>query len=96
MKLSVVIPCYNERTTIRRIVDAVRAAPVEAKEIIVIDDCSRDGTREVLLAEIEPLVDRVIYHDVNQGKGAALRTGFAAAARPSVRAFSGSANTSSA
>ena len=79
MKLSIVIPCYNERQTIRKIVDAVRAAPVEDKEIIVVDDCSADGTRDVLRAEIEPLVTRIIYHDVNQGKGAALRTGFAAA-----------------
>jgi glycosyltransferase involved in cell wall biosynthesis len=79
MKLSIVIPCYNERKTIRTIVDAVRAAPVEDKEIIVVDDCSADGTRDILRSEIAPLVTRIIYHDVNQGKGAALRTGFAAA-----------------
>ncbi|HTL67690.1 MAG TPA: glycosyltransferase family 2 protein [Lacunisphaera sp.] len=79
MKLSVVIPCYNERTTIRAIVDAVRASPVVDKEIIVVDDCSQDGTRDILRTEIEPLVTRVIYHERNQGKGAALRTGFAAA-----------------
>jgi glycosyltransferase involved in cell wall biosynthesis len=79
MKLSIVIPCYNEVRTIRAIVDRVRAAPVAEKEIIIVDDCSRDGTRDLLRAEIAPLVDRVIYHDVNQGKGAALRTGFAAA-----------------
>src|SRR5690606_23518085 len=79
MKLSIVIPCYNEVKTIRSIVDAVRAAPVEHKEIIIVDDCSRDGTREVLQQEITPLVDRIIYHETNQGKGAALRSGFAAA-----------------
>ena len=79
MKLSIVIPCYNERNTIHQIVAAVRAAPVADKEIIVVDDGSSDGTRELLRAEIEPLVTRVIYHPVNQGKGAALRTGFAAA-----------------
>lgn len=79
MKLTIVIPCYNERNTIRTIVDAVRAAPVAVKEIIVVDDCSADGTRDILKAEIEPLVDRVIYHPINCGKGAALRTGFAAA-----------------
>jgi len=79
MKLSVVIPCYNERNTIRTIVAAVRAAPVDEKEIIVVDDCSTDGTRDILKAEIEALVDKVIYHPVNCGKGAALRTGFAAA-----------------
>jgi glycosyltransferase involved in cell wall biosynthesis len=79
MKLSVVIPCYNERHTIRSIVEAVRAAPVENKEIIIVDDCSTDGTRQILEAEIAALVDKVIYHEVNRGKGAALRTGFAAA-----------------
>jgi glycosyltransferase involved in cell wall biosynthesis len=79
VKLSIVIPCYNERNTIRAIVEAVRAAPVADKEIVVVDDCSTDGTREILEREIEPLVERVIYHPVNCGKGAALRTGFAAA-----------------
>ena len=79
MKLSIVIPCYNEARTIRAIVDAVRAAPVAAKEIIVVDDCSRDGSRDLLRTQIAPLVDKVIYHEVNRGKGAALRTGFAAA-----------------
>ncbi len=80
MKLSIVIPCYNEVRTIRMIVDAVRAAPVKDREIIIVDDCSRDGTRDKLRTEIAPLVDKIIYHEVNQGKGAALRTGFAAAA----------------
>jgi glycosyltransferase involved in cell wall biosynthesis len=79
MKLTIVIPCYNEAQTIRLIVDRVRAAPVAAKEIIIVDDCSRDGTRDLLRTQIAPLVDKVIYHEVNQGKGAALRTGFAAA-----------------
>ncbi len=79
MKLSVVIPCYNERHTIRSIVEAVRAAPVADKEIIIVDDFSKDGTREILQREIEPLVAKIIYHPVNCGKGAALRTGFAAA-----------------
>jgi glycosyltransferase involved in cell wall biosynthesis len=79
MKLSVIIPCYNERETIRAIIDAVKKAPVAQKEIIIVDDYSTDGTRSILKSEIEPLVDRVIYHEVNQGKGAALRTGFQAA-----------------
>ena len=79
MKLTIVIPCYNEAKTIRALVDAVCAAPVADREIIVVDDCSSDGTRDILRTEIEPLVARVIYHAVNQGKGAALRTGFAAA-----------------
>ena len=79
MKLSVVIPCYNEAKTIRAIIDRVRASPVADKEIIIVDDCSRDGTRDLLRTQLMPLVDKVIFHEVNQGKGAALRTGFAAA-----------------
>ncbi len=79
MRVTIVIPCYNEAKTIRTIVERVRAAPVANLEIIVVDDCSRDGTRDLLRTEIAPLVHRVIYHDVNRGKGAALRSGFAAA-----------------
>lgn len=79
--LSIVIPCYNERGTIRSIVEAVRAAPASGleKQIIVVDDCSTDGTREVLDGTIAPLVATIVRHDVNRGKGAALRSGFAAA-----------------
>jgi len=79
MKLSVIIPCYNERATIRGIVEAVRKSPYPDHEIIIVDDCSGDGTRDVLRGEIAPLVAKVIYHDRNRGKGAALRTGIAAA-----------------
>jgi glycosyltransferase involved in cell wall biosynthesis len=79
VKLSVVIPCYNERPTIASIINAVRRAPYPDKEIIVVDDCSLDGTRDVLQADLQPLIDKVIYHDTNQGKGAALRSGIAAA-----------------
>ncbi len=77
--LSVIIPCYNEIDTIRALVDAVKAAPVPNKEIIIVDDCSTDGTTELLKNTIASLVDKVCYHAVNQGKGAALRTGIAAA-----------------
>lgn len=79
MKLSIVIPCYNEAATIRTIVDRVRAAPGPEREIIIVDDCSRDGTRELLRTEIAPLINQIVYHEANQGKGAALRTGFAVA-----------------
>ncbi len=79
MKLSVVIPCYNERATISEIVEAVRNAPYPSKEIIIVDDCSSDGTREYLKSDIASKVDKVLYHDNNQGKGAALRTGIKAA-----------------
>ena len=80
--LSVVIPVYNERHTLMDLVNRVRAVPVR-KEIILVDDGSKDGTRD-LLKEVEqsPPNDeyntiRVFFHDVNQGKGRALRTGFA-------------------
>ena len=76
MKLSVVIPCYNEKNTIRDIVEAVKKSPVKDIEIIVVDDFSKDGTRDILKSEIAPLVDKIVYHEFNQGKGAALRTGF--------------------
>lgn len=78
MKLSIVIPCYNELETILEIVRKVKAAPVKSKELILVDDCSTDGTKELIRSEIEPMVDKVIYHDLNQGKGAALRSGFQA------------------
>ena len=79
MKLSVVIPCYNELNTIRTIVDAVRAAPYPDKEIIIVDDFSRDGTRELIESEIRPLVAKIVFHPFNQGKGAAVRSGIQAA-----------------
>lgn len=75
MKLSVVVPCYNERDTIQEIVTAIRQSSVPDKEIIIVDDCSKDGTRDVLRDQIASQVDKIIYHEVNQGKGAALRTG---------------------
>ncbi|MCB0333074.1 MAG: glycosyltransferase family 2 protein [Bdellovibrionales bacterium] len=76
MKLSIVIPCYNEKDTIESIIEAVKASPVADKEIVVVDDFSTDGTRDILKEKITPLVDKIVYHEVNQGKGAALRTGF--------------------
>ena|SRR3990167_3861431 len=80
MKLSVIIPCYNELHTIDTILEAVHQSPYENKEIIIIDDYSIDGTREKL-KEIETSgrAHQVLYHTYNQGKGAALRTGIQAA-----------------
>jgi glycosyltransferase involved in cell wall biosynthesis len=79
MKVSIVIPCYNEKATIEKIVEAVRSAAISSREIIIVDDCSQDGTRAVLEEKVSQMVDRIIYHQVNRGKGAALRSGFAAA-----------------
>jgi glycosyltransferase involved in cell wall biosynthesis len=73
-KLSVVIPVYNERQWVRELVRRVQAVPIP-KEVILVDDCSTDGTREILKELQGPHV-RVIYQEHNQGKGAALREGF--------------------
>jgi glycosyltransferase involved in cell wall biosynthesis len=74
MKISVVMPVYNEKDTILEIIRRVQAVPIE-KEIIVVDDCSTDGTRELLGTLSGPGI-HVLSHDRNRGKGAALRTGF--------------------
>ncbi len=76
--LSVVIPCFNEASTILDIIDRVRLAPITPKQIVVVDDGSSDGTRE-LLAGLKAEDLTVLMHDRNLGKGAALATGFAAA-----------------
>ena len=79
LTLSVVIPIYNELHTLKEILKQVRAVPVQ-KQIILVDDCSKDGTRDMLKEMEKTETDLTIeYHDVNQGKGAALRTGFARA-----------------
>ncbi len=78
MLLSVIIPCYNEHNTILPLIERVRAAHLPgnvAKEIVIIDDCSKDGTREIL-GSLRSADIQVVYHEKNCGKGAALRTGF--------------------
>jgi glycosyltransferase involved in cell wall biosynthesis len=77
-KLSVVIPVYNERQWVRDLVRRVHAVPIP-KEIILVDDCSTDGTRDILKEMEHEGGVTVIYQPVNRGKGAALRTGFQAA-----------------
>ena len=79
MKLSVVIPCYNERPTIENLVEAVRSAPIKNVEIIIVDDGSTDGTRELLQTKPPGWVDKLVLQQRNSGKGAALRAGFQAA-----------------
>ena len=74
-KLSVVIPVYNEKNTVLELLRRVKETQFD-KEIILVDDCSTDGTRAILQNLKEPNI-KVVYHDKNQGKGAALRTGFA-------------------
>lgn len=78
MKLSVVIPVYNEVGTLERVLESVRAVDAGMeKELVLVDDCSTDGTRDLLtrLEEQQPDLS-VFYHEKNKGKGAALHTGF--------------------
>lgn len=79
MKLSVVIPCYNEEKTLAEILAAVHACPFDDLEVIVVDDCSTDGSRKLLETALKSQVDVLLTHEKNMGKGAALRTGFQAA-----------------
>ena len=79
VRVSIVIPCFNEQETIREIVERVFASEIGEREIVIVDDGSTDRTREILKQEIEKRVDKVIYRPQNGGKGAALRDGFDAA-----------------
>ena len=79
LRLSVVIPCYNEKKTIQDVISSVRECGVKNIEIIVVDDFSLDGTRQLLKDVVADTVEKVLYHKVNMGKGAALRDGFKAA-----------------
>ncbi len=76
MKLSIIIPVYNEVSTIEEIVERVKASPVENKELILVDDFSTDGTRELLEKKLTDQVDKILYQPQNYGKGCALKTGF--------------------
>src|SRR5262245_33596683 len=77
--LTVVIPCFNEAATIERIVERVVAHAPAGTELIVVDDASTDGSAAILRERIAGNAARVFFHETNRGKGAALRTGFAAA-----------------
>lgn len=74
-KLSIIIPCFNERMFLPELVARVQDAPVAAKEIIIVDDASTDGTTELIRDQIAHRVDAVIHHERNRGKGAAIRSG---------------------
>ena len=79
MRVSIVIPCFNEETTVEALVDAVCASELPDKEIILVDDASTDRTWEIVSIKLAGRIDKVLRHERNRGKGAALRTGFAAA-----------------
>ena len=74
-KITILIPCYNEVRTIEKIVSKVIKSQISDKEIIIVDDCSNDGTREILKSKLSSLVNKILYHDSNLGKGACIRTG---------------------
>jgi len=73
--LSIIVPCYNEKNFLGELIAHVKSSPVKNKEIILIDDCSNDGTTAIIQTEIAAQVDKVIYHHRNLGKGAAIRSG---------------------
>ena len=75
MLVSVIIPCYNEIHTLEKIINIVKNQNNINMEIILIDDCSTDGTRELIQKEIYKEVNKVIYHKINKGKGAAIKSG---------------------
>ena len=79
MKLSIIIPCFNEAHTIREVIKRVEGVSIPEKEIIIVDDGSTDDTREILEKGKCPGVNEIIFHEINLGKGAALNTGFNAA-----------------
>ena len=79
MKLSIIIPCFNERPTIIQLIEAVRQSPVISKQLVIVDDGSTDGSRELLSSLTQSSDLKILFHSQNMGKGAALRTGFAAA-----------------
>ncbi len=83
MKISIVIPCYNESGTIESVIRAVKKSAAKIQdcqsEIVVTDDCSTDGTAEMLKGKLAGEIDKVIFHEVNRGKGAAIRAGISAA-----------------
>ncbi len=78
LKLSIVIPCFNEVRTIERVIDSVEASPISPKEVILVDDGSTDGTGDLIRRRLAQRVDHIVSHSENRGKGAALRSGFAA------------------
>jgi len=79
MKLTILVPCFNECSTINEILSRVEACSYQPKEIIVVDDCSTDGTRDILRKRPARYSEQIIFYEKNQGKGAALRAGIAAA-----------------
>jgi glycosyltransferase involved in cell wall biosynthesis len=74
MKLSIIIPCYNEKEFLSQLISLVKKSSVEEKEIILVDDGSDDGTTDIIKSQLEEDVDKVVYHPDNRGKGAAIQS----------------------
>jgi len=74
MKLSIIIPCYNEKKYLSELISRVKKSPIEKKEIILVDDGSTDGTTDLIKTKIEQEVTKAVFHSVNKGKGAAIKT----------------------
>jgi len=75
MKLSIIIPCFNEKEFLPELISLVKGSPVKEKEIILVDDGSNDGTTDLIKNRFEQEVNNVVYHTKNMGKGAAIRSG---------------------
>ncbi len=75
MKISIIIPCFNEEKTISLVINKILTNYPGEKEIIVIDDCSNDKTREILKSDLENKIDKLIFNDKNYGKGFSIRKG---------------------
>jgi glycosyltransferase involved in cell wall biosynthesis len=71
--ITIIIPCYNEINFLETVIQRVLDTKIQNKQVIIVDDFSTDGTRELLKSKIEPLVDKVIYHEKNMGKGACIK-----------------------
>ena len=74
-KITILIPCYNEVNTIEKLIEKVLKSEIPDKEVIIIDDFSTDGTKEILQSKLNKLVKKIVYHDKNLGKGACIRSG---------------------
>ena len=74
MKLSIIIPCYNEKKYLSELIPLIKKSPVKEKEIILVDDGSDDGSTQLIRDKLEAEVDKVVYHESNLGKGAAIRS----------------------
>jgi len=79
--LSIIIPCFNERKTLKELLETVNASPIPEKQIVVVDDASTDGSSDYLENDLSHLYHILLKHEVNQGKGAAVRTGISVADR---------------